>query len=218
MTIENAFASTRETCHAALLHFGGDAQLKKANEELGELLTAMARFPKRASLDDIAEEIADVLIVARQLAILVGEDRVEAALPRKLEKLRTAMGDKGGMAERISRATKVRADDYEHEVVFVAGDVLPVGEAEVQLASPCDDVPAWGVTVRRFKLDAEKIVEAELEHHHDNAWDELEPGAVGALQKALDTWIAEYASRVTTYERDDSTIVVFGEEREAANG
>lgn len=98
MTIENAFASARETCNEALLHFGGDAQVRKAMEELAELLTALARYPKRAFLDDIAEEIADVLIVARQLAILVGEDRVEAALPRKLEKLRTAMAAKKEVA------------------------------------------------------------------------------------------------------------------------
>lgn len=115
-------------------------------------------------------------------------------------------------AKRIASARKVPAAEYEPEVVFVDGGVLPVGEAEVLLAPPFDDVPAWGVTVRRFKLDAEEIVEGELEHHHEDAWDELAPGAVEALQKALDAWIADYASRVTTYEQDESTIVVFGEE------
>src|SRR5690606_31169342 len=119
--------------------------------------------------------------------------------------------------KRIARAKKVPADEYDEEFVFVLGEVLPVGEAEVQLAPPFDDVPAWGVTVRRFKLNAEEIVEGELEHHHEDAWDELAPGAVEALQKALDAWVAEYASGVTTYYQDISTIVVF-DGQEAPHG
>lgn len=94
MTIENAFASTRETCHAALLHFGGDAQLKKANEELGELLTALSRYPTRATPAEVADEIADVFITVRQLAMLFGDELVADAITRKAERLRATLAAK----------------------------------------------------------------------------------------------------------------------------
>lgn len=75
--------------NAAIAKWGVGAQKNMAYEEIGELLTALARDDRgRATTEDIITELADVTIMCEQLATVLGYDLYELELERKLLRLR----------------------------------------------------------------------------------------------------------------------------------
>lgn len=75
--------------NAAIAKWGVGAQKNMAYEEIGELLTALARDDRgRATAEDIITELADVTIMCEQLATILGYDLYELELERKLLRLR----------------------------------------------------------------------------------------------------------------------------------
>lgn len=75
--------------NAAIAKWGVGAQKNMAYEEIGELLTALARDDRgRATAEDIITELADVTIMCEQLATVLGYDLYELELERKLLRLR----------------------------------------------------------------------------------------------------------------------------------
>ena len=85
----------KNTLIHAINHFGVDHQIDKALEEMGELITALSRRRlERSHREDIAEEIADVLITANQLRIIYGGKLVDELIDKKLSRLEaTINGD-----------------------------------------------------------------------------------------------------------------------------
>lgn len=79
----------KETCKAAVRVFGTRSQIWKSVEEMGELTTALMRFPDRGSVDDVITEIADVMITVSQLALMFGEKRVMDEVEYKIERLQS---------------------------------------------------------------------------------------------------------------------------------
>ena len=73
----------------ALMHYSEGAQIKKAVEELGELITALAR----GNVPNIKEEISDVSIMLDQLCLILNYDP-EPIRQEKLERLKIRMGMK----------------------------------------------------------------------------------------------------------------------------
>lgn len=72
----------------ALRVYGVDTQKRMLVEEMGELLTAMARAPRgRATKEDIITELADVSIMIKQMALVYGRDEFEQEVKRKIERL-----------------------------------------------------------------------------------------------------------------------------------
>jgi len=72
----------------ALVCYGKKAQIMKAIEELGELVTALSRRENNLTGDDpVISEIADVSVMIDQLSIIFGPDRVQAEKAKKLERL-----------------------------------------------------------------------------------------------------------------------------------
>ncbi len=83
----------REICRKALAEFGSGHQINKAKEELFELGAALSHYTEgRASMNDVRTEIADVLIMASQLALLFGEQEVTNEMERKLGRLSDRLG------------------------------------------------------------------------------------------------------------------------------
>ena len=85
----------------ALNLWGNAAQINMAIEECAELIVKLVKSDRRnngATIDEIAEEIADVEIMMSQLRILFGDEAVEAAKIKKLarleERLKVAEGSK----------------------------------------------------------------------------------------------------------------------------
>lgn len=73
---------------AALRTFGDASQIQMAIEECAELIDALCKFRRaRCTREDVITEIADVLIMAEQMALAFGEADVEAEKKRKLTRL-----------------------------------------------------------------------------------------------------------------------------------
>ena len=92
----------KNTLIHAINHFGVDNQIDKAIEEMGELITALARRRlDRSRKEDIAEEIADVLITANQLRIIFGGELVDGLIDQKLSRLETTINGDWRRQERM---------------------------------------------------------------------------------------------------------------------
>lgn len=80
-----------EVIRDAIDHYGSDAQLNKATEELSELLVAIFRFNKQkniATVNNLAEECADVEIMCKQFRKIVGSKLVDNYVDKKIERLK----------------------------------------------------------------------------------------------------------------------------------
>ena len=74
---------------AAISKWGVEAQRNMAFEEIGELLTALARDRRgRVTPEEIITELADVTIMCEQLATVLGFDLYKLEIERKLLRLR----------------------------------------------------------------------------------------------------------------------------------
>lgn len=81
-------AEERELYLLALRMWGRAAQWRMLQEECGELIAAINQLDRRRiSVDDVAEELADVAIMLGQAAEIVGIERCREAKARKLARL-----------------------------------------------------------------------------------------------------------------------------------
>ncbi len=73
---------------ATLEKWGEEAQYDQAVEECAELIAALKHFKRdRIGEEDIISELADVTLMIGQLTWMLGPEKVEAAIDRKLAKL-----------------------------------------------------------------------------------------------------------------------------------
>lgn len=73
----------------AIERFGAEHQIRKAAEELGELIQALMRYGNGEPVSgNVCEEIADVEIMLEQLKIIMGERYSNYLELKKGEKLR----------------------------------------------------------------------------------------------------------------------------------
>lgn len=87
-----------KVCAEATRVWGVEAQEAVAIGEIGELLTMFGRRArKRDTPEQWVDEIADVLMMASQLAVIHGKGAVEARLQIKIEKLRTCLAKYGAV-------------------------------------------------------------------------------------------------------------------------
>jgi hypothetical protein len=72
----------------ALKKYGKTNQINKAIEELGELVSDLARYQNNTVMIlDLVGEIADCTIMLAQLRQIFGEDTVDGILEQKLNRL-----------------------------------------------------------------------------------------------------------------------------------
>ena len=73
---------------SAIMEFGIQAKIDMAIEECAELINALEKYRRgRNTEDDVATEIADVMIMAEQMAFIFGQQFVNHEKERKLERL-----------------------------------------------------------------------------------------------------------------------------------
>ena len=78
-----------ELYDAAITRWGIGAQKEMAYEEIGELITALARDSRgRVTTEELITELADVTVMCEQMAFILGFDAYEKELDRKLVRLR----------------------------------------------------------------------------------------------------------------------------------
>ncbi|MEJ2200374.1 MAG: antitoxin [Desulfuromonadaceae bacterium] len=74
---------------ATLEKWGTEAQYDQAIEECAELIAALKHFKRnRVSETEIISELADVTLMIGQLSWMFGQEKIDAAVREKLEKLK----------------------------------------------------------------------------------------------------------------------------------
>jgi NTP pyrophosphatase (non-canonical NTP hydrolase) len=83
----------RELYQATLQKWGVEAQYDQAVEECAELIATLKHL-RRGRVDEeaVAEELADVYLMIGQLVYMIGEERVAAAVERKIARLLGHLG------------------------------------------------------------------------------------------------------------------------------
>lgn len=77
----------------ALQKWGNVPQMLMAVEEGAELSQALLHFIRgRVSKLEVAEEIADVMIMAQQMRMIFGQDLVDQAVAQKMARLEERLG------------------------------------------------------------------------------------------------------------------------------
>ena len=90
--------------------WGPASQLWMAMEEMGELLQKLSHFQRgRCDEDAVAEEIADVMLMAEEMAYLFGRERVIFWLEKKKDVVRKRLD------EPVFRPSKEVMGDLENE-------------------------------------------------------------------------------------------------------
>ena len=99
ITIDNDALETLEKVPAVTMfsrvikQWGHQAQMVQAMEECGELVTVLSHYLRgRADDSALADEIADVEIMCRQLREIIGSDIVEQHKNAKLIRLQRMLG------------------------------------------------------------------------------------------------------------------------------
>ena len=80
----------------ALNRYGFDKQCDVAIEEMAELTKAIIKYRRYGEFheySDICEEVADVIIMAEQIVMSVGEEVVAEYIDRKIKRLYDKMGE-----------------------------------------------------------------------------------------------------------------------------
>ena len=82
-------------CENAIKKYGVESRYPVLVEELLELALVITRYSakQRGSIEEIAEEIADVRITLRQMELLIGNKVCSKAMDRKLLKLKQYLED-----------------------------------------------------------------------------------------------------------------------------
>lgn len=82
----------QEILKRAIVHWGPEAQLRKTAEECLELALAITHYlDGRGSIEQVAEECADVLITAQQVRTIIGATRVDDQIRLKINRLNERM-------------------------------------------------------------------------------------------------------------------------------
>ena len=83
----------RELYQATLRKWGEEAQYDQAVEECAELIATLKHLRRgRADEEAVADELADVYLMIGQLVYMIGEERVAAAVERKIGRLLGHLG------------------------------------------------------------------------------------------------------------------------------
>lgn len=86
-----------ETCVKAVLRYGARHQMRMCVEECAELVNALCKYARyRCGEDEVATEIADVIIMCRQMCLIFGLGKVNKEIRKKLERLEKRMSEDGG--------------------------------------------------------------------------------------------------------------------------
>lgn len=85
---------------SAIYTWGGEAQENMAIEECSEFIKAICKYRRSNNgteeLENIIDEIADVTIMMRQMAIMVSRNAVNDRIEFKIDRLRKKLGITNG--------------------------------------------------------------------------------------------------------------------------
>jgi NTP pyrophosphatase (non-canonical NTP hydrolase) len=84
---------------SAISNFGNAAQLDQTIEECAELILAirkLKRFATKETMENFTDEVADVIIMCEQMALIAGLENVQKRIDFKLERLKSRINNAEG--------------------------------------------------------------------------------------------------------------------------
>lgn len=79
----------------AISTYGVESQRRMAIEEMSELTNALMKFDRgRCTIEDIIDEIADVVVMMKQLSIIYGESLVNHRIEFKTQRLKRRLEER----------------------------------------------------------------------------------------------------------------------------
>ena len=85
---------TEELLKTCLYKWGEEAQIRQAQEECSEFITAYFHLLReKCSDEDVASEIADVMIIMEQMRFIFGKELVDKKIDEKLTRLKERLGE-----------------------------------------------------------------------------------------------------------------------------
>lgn len=84
------------TLTTTIIRYGREPQMDMSTEEVGEYLQALNKFRRsraktlegdRSAIENLCEEIADVIIIMEQMAIIHGYSQVKQKVDEKINRL-----------------------------------------------------------------------------------------------------------------------------------
>lgn len=89
-----------QTFEAAVEAWGIDAQVDMAEEEAAEFIAASKHHSRgKADVDAVIDELADIRIMYEQLSRFLGQERVEARVKEKMDRLRERLPDEHSVTD-----------------------------------------------------------------------------------------------------------------------
>lgn len=83
---------------ATLAKWGEEAQYDQMVEECAELIASLKHFKRdKVGAETIIDELADVTLMVGQLTWMLGAEKVNLAIGRKLDKLRNLLDEPDGL-------------------------------------------------------------------------------------------------------------------------
>lgn len=98
--------------------WGERAQIRQAKEECAELIVALSHYqrnPATETINHVAEEIADVLIMMHQLTIIFSPPAVHRQIDAKMKRLKDALARRGPVLAQGESYIK-KAREVAHEI------------------------------------------------------------------------------------------------------
>ena len=83
--------------------FGTDVQVDMAIEEAGEFIVSAQHMKRGRGVLECVEETADMIIMGEQMRLILGADRVDEMVARKLERLAVRVDEAETLAREIER-------------------------------------------------------------------------------------------------------------------
>lgn len=87
----------RRVCSEAVARYGATSQMNQLQEECAEYIVALSHMRRgRVGINEVADEVADIVIMCEQARLIFGGNILESAIERKLARLE----------ERLEKETK----------------------------------------------------------------------------------------------------------------
>lgn len=111
--------------------FGTDEQIRIAIEECGEFIVGLSHMQRGRGDEEAVEECADSLIVAEQVRLILGADRVDAMVATKLARLEARVAAAEDAACPYAVGDFVEVSPFWDLEEWTRGVVTEIGRCEV---------------------------------------------------------------------------------------
>jgi NTP pyrophosphatase (non-canonical NTP hydrolase) len=94
----------KSICSQAVGRYGATSQMNMLQEECAEYIVALSHMRRgRVGINEVADEVADIVIMCEQARLIFGGNILESAIERKLARLEERLEKEKRNADRDNR-------------------------------------------------------------------------------------------------------------------